>query len=131
MISKKFQVILFLSIALNWLHFIECSVTKYYEVGPVFMNYFHSIRETAYYAFHLPFYVFLLGAFLLLKGGKGMFIPLGYYGILLFLEFHHFLRGAIHMSYYPGMITSFFFPIIGVLYAIELRRLWKKVATSK
>lgn len=91
------------------------------------MNYFHTLPETAYFAFHIPFYLALLGVFLLLRGGKGMFIPLVWYGTLFFTEFHHFIRGVAQMSYYPGMITSFFFPFLGILYIREVRKLWKRV----
>lgn len=127
MVSKKFQAILLISIVLSWLHFVECTLTRYYETGPVFMDYFDSIKETAYFAFHIPFYLFLIGALLLLRGGKWMFIPLTYFGISLFLESHHFIRGATQMIYYPGMITSFFFPILGVFYGIELVKIWKNL----
>ncbi len=120
---------MFFSIILSWFHFAECTLTKYYEVGPVFMDYFHSIKETAYFAFHLPFYLFLIGAFLIFKGGRWMFVPLTYYGISLFLESHHFIRGVAQMSYYSGMITSFFFPLLGIFYCIELLKSWKKLST--
>ncbi len=125
MLSKKFQLIVLFSLLLHWLHGVECTLTKYYEVGPVFMDYFHTVKETAYLAFHIPFYIFLLLAFLLLQRGRWMFIPLALYGMIFFTEFHHFLRGVVQMNYYPGMITSFFFPFIGILYFKELIKLWK------
>lgn len=125
MFSKNFQIIFLSSILLNWLHGVECTLTKYYEVGPVFMNYFHTLPETAYFAFHIPFYLLLLGVYLLFRGGKGMFIPLAWYGTIFFTEFHHFIRGVLHMSYYPGMITSFFFPFLGIFYIKEMCKLWK------
>lgn len=130
MLSKRFQVVLILSLLLNYLHGAECIVTKFYELQPnfyFFTKYFQSNHESVYFVFHGAFWVFILLAFFLLKGGKWTFIPLVLYGVVFFTEFHHFVRGAMLMQYYPGMITSLFFPILGVFYWKEVLLLWKKL----
>lgn len=133
MLSKRFQLILVLSLLLNYLHGFECILTKFYDLQPnfyFFTEYLHSIHESVYFVFHGTFWVFILLAFFLLKGGKWIFIPLALYGSVFFTEFHHFVRGVLMMSYYPGMITSLFFPILGVFYWKEVLQLWKKVSKS-
>jgi len=127
MLTKRFQFIFILSIFLNWLHGVECTLTKYYEVGPIFFNYFHTLPETAYFSFHITLYIFLILAYFLLKGGTWIFIPLILYGTVFITEFHHFIRGITTLSYYPGMITSFFFPFLGIFYWMALVRLWGKI----
>jgi hypothetical protein len=133
MLLKRFQLILFLSLVLNYLHGIECIVTKFYDLQPnfyFFTRYFHSIHESVYFVFHGTFWLFILLAFFLLKGGKWIFIPLALYGTVFFTEFHHFVRGITLMQYYPGMITSMLFPILGIFYWREVLLLWKKVSKS-
>lgn len=129
MVTKRFQIILALSILLNYLHGVECVITKFYTLQPnfyFFTEYFHTISESVYFVFHGSFWIFILLAFFLLKGGKWIFIPLVLYGTVFFTEFHHFIRGALLMQYYPGMITSFLFPIVGIFYWKEMVALWNK-----
>lgn len=128
MFSSQFFIILFLSIVLNYLHGLECIKTKFWEKEPHFYFFtrkFKTIPESVYFVFHGWFWVFILLSFLLLLGGRWIFIPLGLYGTVFFTEFHHFIKGLIKRKYYPGMITSFFFPIIGIFYWIELITLWR------
>ncbi len=129
MVSKRFQLILILSIVLNYLHGVECISTKFYEVNPNFYgmtNYFHSIHESVYFVFHVSFWIFILLALFLIKGGKWVFIPLALYGTVFFTEAHHFIKGFMLKHYYPGMITSILFPILGFFYWKELLVEWKK-----
>lgn len=127
MISHSFGVILLLSILLNYMHGIECVKTKFWDIEPniyFFTRKFTSIPESVYFVFHGSFWVFILLAFFLLLGGRWIFIPLVIYGTVFFTESHHFIKGLKQREYYPGMITSFFFPITGLFYWIELIKMW-------
>ncbi len=128
MISGQFAIILFISILLHYLHGAECIKLKFWETEPHFYFFtrkFKSIPESVYFVFHWSFWVFLLFAFFLLLGGRWIFIPLVLYGTTFVTEFHHFVKGIIKKRYYSGMITSFFFPIVGIFYWIDLIKMWK------
>ena len=126
--TNSFQVVFLLSMLLNYLHGAECIATKFYEKEPhfyFFARYLKTIPQATYFVFHASFWLFLVMAFFLLRGGNWIFIPLGLYGTVFFTELHHALKGIRRMKYYPGMITSFLFPILGVFYWIELVKLWQ------
>lgn len=128
MVSGSFQTIFILSFLLHCAHGVECMKTKFYQREPnfyFFTHYFKSIPESVYVVVHGSLYLFILFTFFLLKGGIWIMIPLGLYGTVFFSEFHHFIKGLKQKKYYPGMITSFFFPILGVFYWLELLKLWK------
>lgn len=128
MVPMNFLIIFAVSILLNYLHGIECIKTKFYDVEPNFYfctKYFKTIHESVYYVFHGTFWIFLLLMLCFLLGGNWIFIPLGLYGTVFFSEFHHFIKGIKKRKYYSGMITSFFFPILGFFYWIELLKLWR------
>lgn len=128
MVSQSFLVILLVSIFLHYIHGVECVKTKFYNVEPNFYfctKYFKTIHEAVYYVFHGTFYIALLFAFFILLGGNWIFIPFGLYGTTFFSEFHHFVKAVLKRKYYSGAVTSFFMPIMGILYWIELLKLWK------
>lgn len=132
--NRKFQIIFLLSIFLNYIHGIECIATKFYDINPNFYivtQYFQSIHESVYYVFHFSFWVFILLAFFLIKGGKWIFVPLSLYGTIFFTESHHFIRGILLGHYLPGMITSVLFPILGIFYWKEVLNLWKTQSKLK
>jgi len=134
MLPKRFQLILLISLLLNYLHGLECVIAKFYEIQPdfyFFTEYFHSIHEGVYFVLHGSFWVYILLAYLLLKGGKWVFIPLALYGTIFVSEIHHFVRGVMIMKYYPGLVTSLFFPIVGIFYWTEVVRLWRKMSIGK
>ncbi len=128
MVPESFLFIFILSILLNYLHGVECIKTKFYVREPnfyFFTRYFKDIPQSVYFVFHGSFWLFIFLILFFLKGGNWIIIPLGLYGTIFFTEFHHFLKGVRYRKYYPGMITSFFFPILGIFYWIELLKLWK------
>ena len=127
MISQSFLIVFLLSIVLNVLHGIECIKTKFWDIEPhiyFYTKYFKSIPQAIYFEKHINLYFSLFMIFSLLLGGKWMFIPFLLYGTIFITEFHHFLKAVKHRKYYSGAITSFFFPILGIFYFLELIKLW-------
>ncbi|MEO6508331.1 MAG: hypothetical protein ABIO02_00095 [Patescibacteria group bacterium] len=128
MISQIFLAVFLLSIILHYLHGVECIKTKFYDVEPNFYfctKYFKTIHESVYYVFHGTLWIAMLMIFFLLLGGNWIFIPLGLYGTTFFSEIHHFVKAVKRKEYYSGAITSFFMPIMGIFYWIELLKLWE------
>ena len=72
-------------------------------------------------------WIFLLLSFLLIQGKKWivrlLFIP----GIVMIFELHHLFEALRHQSYYSGMLTALFFPIVAFLYWQELLKEFKRL----
>ena len=130
MISNRLQTLFTLALLLVAAHGVEEVSTGFmYHDG--FVNYFANIIDTKeelfYWSFHIMWWLMLIVVYLLLKGGKWALIPLSLFGIVFIVEIHHLIKALAFGGYYPGMITAFFYPALGVFYWKELINSWKKL----
>ena len=128
MITKRIVNIFLLSILAFYLHGLEEVLTGFYHVDPTIQwlaGQFNSVDQAVYYMFHFWWWMILPIAFLLLKGGKWVYPVLVFYGLVLFFESYHVMRALVDWHYFPGMITAFAIPVIGVFYWKELIKIFK------
>ena len=129
MISEKLKNLFLMSLILIFAHGVE-EVTTGFLYRDSFISYFASLgskSEVFYWSFHIMWWLMLIVVYLLLKGGKWALIPLSLFGIVFIVEIHHLIKALAFGGYYPGMITAFFYPALGVFYWKELINSWKKL----
>jgi len=130
MISNRLQTLFTLALLLVAAHGVEEVSTGFmYHDG--FVNYFANIIDTKeelfYWSFHIMWWLMLVVAWILIVGKKLIFVPLTLFGIVFFFEIHHLIKGLLSGGYYSGMITAFFYPILGFFYWKELLKNWRKL----
>ena len=125
MISEKLKKITFLSLLLIYAHGLEEIIMGFWKFDSVLMtfnNNLQTIPQAVYYASHIPWWLVLIPMFLLILGGKWTLRVMILFGIVFIIELHHLFGALISQTYYPGMITAFFYPIVGFFYWKELIR---------
>lgn len=128
MISDKLKHIFLLSLALIYAHGLE-EIIGGFQYFDSFMvagaRYFGTNPEFFYWMSHLIFWISLPTLFLIFRNKKLGLLLISIFGIIYFVELHHITKGFIARSYYPGMITALFYPIIGLFFWRQLIRDWK------
>ena len=128
MVTKKLKFLFGLSLLLIAAHGIE-EVSTGFLYQDSFVSFFSELFATKielfYWSFHIMWWLILIVAYLLLLGGGWALIPLSLFGIVFFFEIHHVLKAIQTTGYYPGVISAFFYPILGIFYWKEVIRCWK------
>jgi len=134
MITKKLKNLLVIALVLIYLHGFEEILTGF-QYNDIFMvsiaNLFATQTLAVYWVLHIVFWLLLPLFILLAFDGKWKYIPLAIFGLIWFVEIHHLVKALIAMSYYPGMVTAFFYPIFGVFYWRELYNNWITIKRKK
>lgn len=129
MVSKKLKFLFLLTLFLVAAHGIEEVLTGFLYKDP-FISYFSGLFNTKgevfYWAFHIMWWLMLVVGYLFILGGRWALIPLTLFGIVYIFEVHHLMKAFEIGDYYPGMISAFFYPIIGFFYWKELLENWRK-----
>ena len=124
MVSEKLKKLTFLSLLLIYAHGIEEIIMGFWKVNSMLMVWndrLVSIPHAVYWASHIPFWFFLIPMFLLVLGGKWNLRVLALFGLIFVVEIHHIVSALfVTQTYYPGLITAIFYPIIGFFYWKEL-----------
>lgn len=123
MISNKLKKLFLLSLLLIYIHGVEEILTgfAYKDSFMVFgANLFKTATENFYWVFHLIWWVAVPVLFFLFKQTKLIFLLMSIYGSVFVIEIHHLAKAVILGSYYPGMITAVFYPVLGYFYWKEL-----------
>lgn len=130
MISKKLNKIFLLSLVLIGLHGLEEIMTgfQYQDSFMIFGgNLFSTKTEVFYWSSHMMFWLLLIISFLLIQGKKWVLRLMALFGLIFFVEIHHLIKAFLIGSYYPGMITAVFYPILGFFYWRQLLKEWKQI----
>ncbi len=130
MISKKLKILTAIALVLVYAHGAEEIATGFWKTPSIFtslFSQFSSIQQAGYYSLHITFWLLLIPMFLLILGGRSALVAMGIFGLIFFNEIHH-MFGAflITQGYYPGVITSVLYLIVGFFYWKELIRLFKE-----
>jgi hypothetical protein len=128
MISKKLKLIILLLIPVIYLHGVEEIFTGFYQrdwIMRYFSSFFQTIPQAQYYASHITWWLMIGPSLLLALGGKWRLIILTIFGIFFFVELHHLFDALRNFGYYPGVITSIVFEVLGILYWKELLWSWR------
>jgi len=130
MISQKLKTIFYISIPVFIAHGLEEIFNGFYNVDWSFKFMFGfletmSVPQATFITFQVMIWIaFIVFAFLIASEKwrlRLLILP----GIIYIIELHHIWKALESWSYYPGVITSIAFPIIGFLFWKELLINWK------
>lgn len=128
MISKKLKVIFLVSIPVFIAHGLEEYFTGFYNVDSHFKSTFGYLLtlpqdQALFLLFQIMFWFTLVISLILISSTKWqlhiMIIP----GLIFIYELHHIYEAFMIGSYYPGLVTSIAFPVIGFLF-------WKEILSN-
>lgn len=128
MISNKLKRIFLISLILIYAHGIEEIIGgfQYFDSFIVYgANLFNTTPEIFYWVSHLVWWVSLPILFLLFHKNRLGLLLMALYGLVFFIELHHPIKGLLIGSYYPGMVTALFYPVVGFFYWKQIIRDWK------
>lgn len=131
--TPRMKVLFGLSIALMFLHKVECWFTEEWMDSPFFQAILHSAYwagldaeamqgELMFLVFCVWLFIGLVMGWLVLWGGPGPAIALGIWGFTFVLEWHHVFRTIGRGGYYPGIATAAVYLPFGFVYWRELLR---------
>ena len=130
MISNKLKKLFYLSVALIYLHALEEVLTGF-PSSDSFMTLGGKVFGTTpgifYWILHT---VWLLGIPLTFILARKSILLLGLmmlFGVVFIFEFHHLIKALLRADYYPGMITAFLYPMVGIFYWKQLLADWRRV----
>ena len=124
MISKKSQLFFLISIPIFIIHGLEEYFAGFANVDPVFKTVFGflglPVSNLSFFIFQIVFWIILISVYLSLRKGHQLMPLMVLLGLVFVFEIHHIFRAIAIQSYYPGLVTSFFFPVVGFLFWREL-----------
>ncbi len=129
MISKNLQFLFLLSLILITAHGVEELLTDFRHTDSFVLalaSYLNMTPETFYWVFHIIWWTMLPSIFILLRRNAVLLPLLTLFSIVFVFELHHIIKALISTQYYPGMLTAFFYPILGAFFYKELWRNWKQ-----
>ena len=133
MISDKLKKLYLLAMLLIAAHGVEEYLSGFsYKDSFVFYfaSLFESKEQVFYWSFHIMWWLFIPIAYLLILGGRWVLYLLSLFSVVFAFELHHVIKGILSGGYYPGMITGFFYPILGIFFWRELVKNWRKHGSS-
>jgi hypothetical protein len=131
MITNRLRNIFALSISVFILHGLEEYYTNFYDMdiffkialGPLLTM---PTAQATFLLLQIMFWLILIISLLILANNKWhaklMIIP----GLIYIFETHHIIKAIIVSGYYPGLITTFAFPVIAYFFWKELLPILKK-----
>ena len=124
MVSKRLTFLFITALGLIYLHGLEEVLTGFPHVDPFMKfgaNFFNTSSEGFYWISHIFLWWLPIPLiFLIFRKTTLILLLLALFGIVFFFEIHHLIKAFVAQSYYPGMITAFFYPILGVFFYKEL-----------
>lgn len=123
MISNRLKNLFYLSVALIYFHALEEVLTGFPSSDSftiIGSKIFGTTPEIFYWVLHG---VWLLGVpliFILARKSKLLSSLMALFGAVFIVEFHHLIKALLRVNYYPGMITAFLYPVVGMFYWKQL-----------
>ncbi len=104
------------------IHGLEEYFTEFYKIDWSYRLIFDSLSDIpeVFLAYQASLWLLLLLTYVLLKKGKRISWLLIVLGVLSILELQHVYAAIVSQTYYPGLITSLLFPIVGFYFWKEL-----------
>ena len=128
MISKHLQSLFLLSLLLITAHGIEEAFTDFRHTDSFVIgiaSWLNMTPEMFYWVFHIIWWTMLPSIYIFLRKSSVLLPLLTLFSIVFVFELHHVIKAIIASQYYPGMITAFFYPILGIFFYKELLKNWK------
>lgn len=130
MVSKRLKRIFLITLFLIYVHGIEEILTGFSNVDSFMVfgaGVFNTSSELFYWVTHSILWVLLPILYVLINKKIFARILFSLFGIIFIVELHHIYKALEWKSYYPGLITSLMYPIIGIFYYTELIKDWRKI----
>lgn len=126
MISKKTKILFSALSILFVVHGIEEYLTGFYNIDWTFKWAFWfidgmTVSQASFLVFQIFFWLILLTINIFLFFPKSKF-PLYFFTLVAIFELHHMIEAVITWSYYPGLFTSFLFPLAGYFLYKNLKK---------
>lgn len=124
-IGRRMQTIFLLSVAVMFLHKVECWVTDEWLESPFFSWLVSlgpaldpdpnaALGQAIFLVFVFWLFAGLFMGWLLMRGGASAFAALAVWGLTFLLEWHHPVRSLARGGYYPGLATALvYLPLMG------------------
>lgn len=128
MISKKLNSLFLISLVLIYAHGLEENLTGFPQTDPFMVfgaQYFGTTPEIFYWVSHLIWWLSVPLLFVLLKRTRILLFLLTLFSFIFVIELHHTIKAIFAKSYYPGLITAVFYPLIGYFFWTELIKNWR------
>jgi len=124
MISKKLKLVFGISIPVFIAHGLEEYFTKLYDFDP-FYQFFSNPKAVFIFFVLVLGNILLIASYILIRKNKWVFGLSIALGLLFIFELIHIYDAIRVGGYYPGLITSFAFPILAIFLGKELLTNWK------
>ena len=119
MVSNKLVKLFGLALLLVVAHGVEENLTGFLFIdnfNAYFSNLLNTKEEIFYLSFHIMWWLMLGVVYLLVRGGRWALYLLSLFSIVFAFESHHVVKGILAGGYYPGLVTGFFYPVLGVFF---------------
>ena len=128
MTSKRLQFLFLLSLFLIAAHAVEETLTGFRHTDSFVIaiaGWLSMTPDTFYWVFHIIWWTLLPSVYIFLRKQPILLPLLTLFSIVFLFELHHVIKAIIAGQYYPGAITAFFYPILGIFFYRELLRNWR------
>ncbi len=130
-LSKRLEKYFIIFVLLQIAHGLEEYFTGFYDKNPIskfIFQYFETMStyQQTFLLFQIMIWVLLIISFLLIFESKWDIYLLIIPALIMIFELHHVIEAIMIRGYYPGLITSLPFPVLGFLWGKELLRLKKR-----
>jgi len=128
MVSKRLSIIFLLSLGLIYAHGFEEILTGFQHTDSFIVfgaSLFNVTPASFYWISHIAWWLSVPILFLVFRGNVLIFPLLALFGLVFLTEVHHLVKFVLAKSYYPGMLTAFFYPSTGFFFYRELLKNWK------
>lgn len=128
--TTKLKNLFLLSAILFILHGTEELIMGFYNIDPQVKAMLGFVEKmtplhAAFLIFQIMLWLLLVVSYLLLQGEKWQLRLMVIPGLVMTYELYHIYKAIALGSYYPGLITALFFPIIGYFFWKELVKNYK------
>ncbi len=132
MITNRLKILFLISIPVFFAHSIEEYYNNMYNVDSTFRYVYSvfqsmSIYQTSFIQLSVMIWLILIISFLLIYSNKWHLRFMLLLGIIYVLELHHIVKAIVILDYYPGVVTSSMFLIIGIYYWKEIISIYRHV----
>lgn len=127
-ISPRVRALFLASVAVMFLHKVECWLTDEWLVSPFFQwlvslaprldpDPAAALGEAMFLVFVVWLFAGLVMGGLLMRGGAAAWAALAIWGLTFGLEWHHVARAIARGGYYPGLVTAaVYLPLMAVFW---------------
>ena len=129
MISKRLNNLFLITLIPIYLHGIEEILTGFSHIDSFMVigsHFFNTSSEQFYWVSHIIFWLLLPVLYLFFYKTKVALFLFSLFGLFFIVELHHIYKAVLIKNYYPGLITSLAYPVIGFFYIKELIKIWRK-----